>query len=331
MMSNNQERLNVLNQNRQQIGKLSLKVQQPKRVCPQPLVDLAEESRIIPLKICEFDLEMNKIEIESVLDSFVPSKFGTIPPGFAAYKLARSQNPDYVNNLKIRFLRAKKYDARKVARLLLRNLKDKLELFGSDNLTRDIFSEDVGEDGLRYLELGGLKVSDDSLKRKFSDLSIQKSHFYSPSDMDEFLATVNFDEDVEPVDEWESNNLSDIGQNHGADSADGDGHGNLNFGDVGLVDGLEASYGADRADDGGHGNGSNIEGHNIRTIITCPSDLVYRQGDVLLGRGIKHPGNEKFRRMVNNKFEKYEALTTTKKRENQNNRGNCTKNCLRWL
>lgn len=174
MMRNDQERLNILNQNQQQIWKLSLKVQQPKRVCPQPLVDLAEESRIISLKICELDLEMNNIEIEYVLDSFVNSNCSTTPSGFAAYKLARSQNPDYVNNLrfKIRFLRAKKYDARKAARLLLRNLKDKLELFGSENLTRDICSEDVGEDGLRYLELRGLKVSDNILKRKFSDLSI---------------------------------------------------------------------------------------------------------------------------------------------------------------
>lgn len=308
-----------------------------KRVQSQPQVDLAEESTFISLKFCELDLEINNIEIKAVLSSFGNSNCSTSDSGFAAYKLARSQNPDYVNSprFKIRFLRAKKYNAREAARLLLRNLLEKLDLFGSEKLTRDICREDVGDDGLRYLELGGLEVSpkrdangrriistDDSLKQKFPRKSIRKAHFYfinslaekvdyirnwraerkrketekmvshsevncDDSIMNESLATLNFG-DMESADEreWEFNNLIGIGEIHGTNSADGS----------------------------GHGNGSNINGDDIPSIITAthPTETTVLccdvwPEDVLLGRGIKHPGNEYFRQMVADYYENYEA------------------------
>jgi len=81
-------------------------------------------------------------------------------PDFAAYKLARDIDPTYVNHplFKIGFLRAEKYDADKAAPRLIRYLAEKLDLFGRDKLTLDVILDDIGDDGKRYLEGGGLHV-----------------------------------------------------------------------------------------------------------------------------------------------------------------------------
>jgi hypothetical protein len=81
-------------------------------------------------------------------------------PGFVAYKIACKQDKDYVDNpdFKIGFLRAESYDAEKAAHRLLRHFGEKLELFGREKLTRDIYWEDLGDDGRSYLELGGLQL-----------------------------------------------------------------------------------------------------------------------------------------------------------------------------
>lgn len=79
---------------------------------------------------------------------------------FEAYAKARTQNPTYVSHelFTIGFLRAERYDPEKSARRIFRYFRIKLDLFGEEKLTHDILLEDLGEDGMAYLETGGLQV-----------------------------------------------------------------------------------------------------------------------------------------------------------------------------
>lgn len=307
MMKIDQERINLL-QSQQQIYKLSTKkrkaMRQAKRVWAQPLVDDAEEKRIIPLKICELDLEMKNIEIKYVRASFETRNSSTSDPSFSAYQLAQSKNPDYVNDkqFKIRFLRAKKYDAQEAARLILRHLKEKLDLFGSEKLTRDIYPEDVGDEGLRYLKSGGLKVlpkrdakgrclifSDDLLKQGFSLLSVRKAHFHF---MNSLAENVNYAKNGLGV------------ATHGEMKCDAT-HGEMKYNDLYSIMNAPLCEWWEWIED-------------IPPIISGPpaiSNSDVHDDDVLLGRGIKHPGNDCFRKIVADRFKGYE--TSTKKQQTQ--------------
>jgi len=79
---------------------------------------------------------------------------------FTAYKLAREQDPKYVDHplFKIGYLRAARYNTRRAARRILNNLREKLDLFGPKKLTHDICLEDLGEAARKFLNLGGLQV-----------------------------------------------------------------------------------------------------------------------------------------------------------------------------
>lgn len=63
---------------------------------PQRHVSLDKEEAFLPLKFCELDLEINAIEMR-VLSSYGNGSAAS-DPDFAAYKLARDQNPAYVNS-----------------------------------------------------------------------------------------------------------------------------------------------------------------------------------------------------------------------------------------
>lgn len=99
-------------------------------------------------------------ELEWVIKTFESSPASASDPNFAAYKMAREQDPTYINHplYKIGFLRAENYDTERTAHRMFQYLRIKLELFGLEKLTRDILLDDLGEDGKRYLELGGLQV-----------------------------------------------------------------------------------------------------------------------------------------------------------------------------
>lgn len=106
--------------------------------------DLPEEDEFLREKFHEIDEAIN----DSVDD-----------PNFAAYKLARQQNPQYIKNhlFKIGFLRAERYDSDKTAKRILRYLGEKLELFGKDKLTRVIYWTDLGDDVVAYIRRGALQ------------------------------------------------------------------------------------------------------------------------------------------------------------------------------
>lgn len=84
-------------------------------------------------------------------------------PDYAAYKLAREQNPKYIDNylFKIDFLRAEHYNPRKAALRILRYLTEKLELFGYDKLTRVIYWKDLGDDVVEFFRRGALQLLPD--------------------------------------------------------------------------------------------------------------------------------------------------------------------------
>jgi len=85
-------------------------------------------------------------------------------PDYAAYKLAREQNPKYIDNylFRIDFLRAEHYNARKAALRILRYLTEKLELFGRDKLTRIIYWNDLGDEVVAYFRRGALQLLPES-------------------------------------------------------------------------------------------------------------------------------------------------------------------------
>lgn len=117
--------------------------------------DGTENPAFLSLKFIEFDSEIETIEFAA--DSF---GFGHRNFGLKAYQLARDQNKAFVDNpqFKIGFLRAERYHPKQAVYRMFRYLEEKYDMFGSEKLTNDICLEDLGEDGKRYLEIGGLQI-----------------------------------------------------------------------------------------------------------------------------------------------------------------------------
>ena len=121
--------------------------------------DVYEETKELKLKFMELANTINRIESEIANANntlFDTSKLEQ----FKAYKLAREQNATYVSHpvFTVGFLRAEHYNTEKAAYRMFRYLKIKLDLFGEEKLTQDIILDDLGDDGKRYLERGGLQV-----------------------------------------------------------------------------------------------------------------------------------------------------------------------------
>jgi hypothetical protein len=112
---------------------------------PENNIGRAEGQAFLRLKFKELDAHVHQSDDK---------------PGYQAYLMAREQDPVYVDDpdFKIGFLRAEGYDSQKAAHRLLLYLEEKLDLFGKEKLTHDIYWEDLGEDGWKYLEKGGLQV-----------------------------------------------------------------------------------------------------------------------------------------------------------------------------
>lgn len=77
-------------------------------------------------------------------------------PDKSAYDLACSMSPDFVHNtsLRIMFLRAEGFDAKRSASRMVLHFQDKLELFGRDLLTREILLSDLTDSEAGYFRQG---------------------------------------------------------------------------------------------------------------------------------------------------------------------------------
>lgn len=74
----------------------------------------------------------------------------------SAYLEALKQNETYVRNdaFRLGFLRAEEFDPQKAATRMVRFFEEKLALFPSDKLTKDIRMDDLDEGDLNYLKCG---------------------------------------------------------------------------------------------------------------------------------------------------------------------------------
>jgi hypothetical protein len=75
-----------------------------------------------------------------------------------AIKLAFQQNARYVNEQKLKFLRADDFDPSKAAVRMISFFTSKLDLFGPELLTRDIRQDDLSDDDLGSLAGGGIQL-----------------------------------------------------------------------------------------------------------------------------------------------------------------------------
>jgi hypothetical protein len=76
------------------------------------------------------------------------------------YNLAESISPEYLKQKKLRlmFLRADKFDARKAANKMVQFFDKKLELFGRTKLCKDIELSDMSSSDLECVENGALQL-----------------------------------------------------------------------------------------------------------------------------------------------------------------------------
>jgi hypothetical protein len=74
----------------------------------------------------------------------------------SAYEQATLLSPDYVENVEFRlqFLRGDAFDVKTAAGRMISYFESKLELFGPENLTKDITLRDLDEDSLNCLKTG---------------------------------------------------------------------------------------------------------------------------------------------------------------------------------
>ncbi len=77
------------------------------------------------------------------------------------YRLAVEQNVDWVEQQKIKFLRAEDFDATLAAARMVRYFALKESLFGKKSLGRDIQLEDLNEDDIESLTAGGVQILSD--------------------------------------------------------------------------------------------------------------------------------------------------------------------------
>jgi hypothetical protein len=99
-------------------------------------------------------LRMDELELALQDELAGDSEFGV------AYRLAESIDYRYVQNYRLRlaFLRAERFHARKAARRLLGFLSEKLMLWGSSRLTREITLDDFNSEDMETLRSGKLQL-----------------------------------------------------------------------------------------------------------------------------------------------------------------------------
>ena len=75
-----------------------------------------------------------------------------------AFRMAYSRSPEYVDSLKIGFLRAEVFNSKKAADRMVRFFENKLEYFGEDKLVKDITLDDLSEDDLETIHGGAVQI-----------------------------------------------------------------------------------------------------------------------------------------------------------------------------
>lgn len=76
----------------------------------------------------------------------------------AAYRMAVQHDADYVNQQKLKFLRADNFESAAAAIRMIAHYQMKMDLFGSENLGRDIRLDDLSPDDLESLRAGGMQL-----------------------------------------------------------------------------------------------------------------------------------------------------------------------------
>jgi hypothetical protein len=107
-----------------------------------------EDPELLQERLYELDQELDTLDIAAAIN---------MPTTKSAYRLAIEQNPIYINDKKFKtaFLRSERYNAKNSALRIFRFLEEKLDLFGTNKLCQDILLDDIGDDGLRILQIGG--------------------------------------------------------------------------------------------------------------------------------------------------------------------------------
>jgi hypothetical protein len=77
---------------------------------------------------------------------------------YQGYRIAYQQNPEYVESLKLQFLRAEEFHPKNAAQRLLSYFDMKQQLFGPQGLGRDIRYDDLSPDDKESLEAGGMQT-----------------------------------------------------------------------------------------------------------------------------------------------------------------------------
>ncbi|MGK3743627.1 MAG: hypothetical protein ACI90V_010486, partial [Bacillariaceae sp.] len=107
-----------------------------------------EDPELLQERLYELDQELDTLDIAAAIN---------MPTTKSAYRLAIEQNPIYINDKKFKtaFLRSERYNTKNSALRIFRFLEEKLDLFGTNKLCQDILLDDIGDDGLRILQIGG--------------------------------------------------------------------------------------------------------------------------------------------------------------------------------
>ena len=71
-----------------------------------------------------------------------------------AYRKALMMSPEYVERLKVNFIRTSAYNSREAARKMMKFFHFKMEVFGQDKLVTEITQEDLSEKAREALEKG---------------------------------------------------------------------------------------------------------------------------------------------------------------------------------
>jgi hypothetical protein len=90
-------------------------------------------------------------ELTDALHSPIP---GLGPEDSVAYRKALELSPEYVEGLKVRFLRSTRYNSQGAATRMLYFFSRKIELFGEETLARDLKFKDLNEEEQEALRNG---------------------------------------------------------------------------------------------------------------------------------------------------------------------------------
>ena len=104
------------------------------------------------------DEEEDPMQLLTWLDS-MDCHLQTIKQQATAYELAKARSREYVQKMRIMFLRSDRYQPKDAAERMARFFELKKRLFGVESLTKDITLDDFDSDDLDTLNCGCVQVS----------------------------------------------------------------------------------------------------------------------------------------------------------------------------